>query len=823
MKEKGLSSDRTIEKINFLKFFVVLVITAICFIVWSMLNCYVISKNVAEYNFITRKTIYVLSGKFKLNVWIFHLKEVWKLLFSSKKIWHTFLAMPEKTLVPWFFSLLLWLFMFKSLQRYLRLKINKKTQDYGSARWMTRSELEKNNMLSDIGLIMGQTNDAELMEVVDTDVPIREEGESEAVFEVRKDRFTGKKYSLKKEGEIISRKENEHTLLIGATRSGKGVGFIIPTLFSWNESLIVLDPKPENWSITASFRSKFSFCFKFEPEHPEESIHYNPLLAISRGKETIADIQNLCYIIIQSNAKSNADPFWDDEGRRLLGAMIGYVIYCEAPENKNLKTVYSLLTKDIDEEDDEEEIVEQDDALYLILENDENLESIFRSREQKKMDYMTEEQANEKKEKDKLSGTKKHLDYLIHKVKAYLDVVRNEQMNEEELLQFEHRAQLDRRGLEELKGKAINKYLEDDIFNLERIEEDLRHFFETDDKTLSNVVSTMSSKLTFMADLNLQAVTDRSDFTMEDFVYGIEDENGERRPVSLYLCISIKSMSRLMPMMKIIFEQSINLLSVQLPKKRNYRLLLLLDEFAQFGKMESILKCLTLSAGFGILCVIVIQSYAQLKDIYGSEVPFIDNCNNRLIMRVEYPETCKSIEQDLGTQTVHRLKIDTSGSANSMVSHLNESWHSNELGRALMTADEIRKMPFTECLIISGGQPPYKAKKIFYYCDNRYRWKYLNSKGEVLPPPKLSDNWPHSEIIEEKVKAKENGIVIEKIVKTVKPVGIDAMGWQYVVGVRNGKRKYDAGIMEDGIEKMAVKDAVREEDEIEQIYDVSLK
>ncbi len=56
----------------------------------------------------------------------------------------------------------------------------------------------------------------------------------------------------------------EHILAFAPTRSGKGVGLVIPTLLAWDESAVVYDIKGENWAKTAGFRSRQGHvCFKF--------------------------------------------------------------------------------------------------------------------------------------------------------------------------------------------------------------------------------------------------------------------------------------------------------------------------------------------------------------------------------------------------------------------------------------------------------------------------------------------------------------------------------------------------------------------------------
>jgi type IV secretion system protein VirD4 len=44
----------------------------------------------------------------------------------------------------------------------------------------------------------------------------------------------------------------EHILAFAPTRSGKGVGLVIPTLLAWEESAVVYDIKGENWAKTAA-------------------------------------------------------------------------------------------------------------------------------------------------------------------------------------------------------------------------------------------------------------------------------------------------------------------------------------------------------------------------------------------------------------------------------------------------------------------------------------------------------------------------------------------------------------------------------------------
>src|SRR5690606_2120842 len=65
--------------------------------------------------------------------------------------------------------------------------------------------------------------------------------------------------------EYLRHEGPEHVLTFAPTRSGKGVGLVVPTLLSWPASAVIHDIKGENWQITAGRRSRFSHCLLFNP------------------------------------------------------------------------------------------------------------------------------------------------------------------------------------------------------------------------------------------------------------------------------------------------------------------------------------------------------------------------------------------------------------------------------------------------------------------------------------------------------------------------------------------------------------------------------
>ncbi|MET0168545.1 MAG: type IV secretory system conjugative DNA transfer family protein, partial [Vicinamibacterales bacterium] len=74
----------------------------------------------------------------------------------------------------------------------------------------------------------------------------------------------------KKAGKFLTFGGSEHCIVEAPTRSGKGVGIVIPNLLSWQESVVVLDVKRENWDATAGFREKHGQAvYLFNPTEPD--------------------------------------------------------------------------------------------------------------------------------------------------------------------------------------------------------------------------------------------------------------------------------------------------------------------------------------------------------------------------------------------------------------------------------------------------------------------------------------------------------------------------------------------------------------------------
>ncbi|RZZ90872.1 conjugal transfer protein TraG [Pseudoxanthomonas winnipegensis] len=133
----------------------------------------------------------------------------------------------------------------------------------------------------------------------------------------------------------------EHVLTFAPTRSGKGVGLVVPTLLSWPASAVIHDIKGENWQITAGWRSRFSHCLLFNPTDAQ-SAAYNPLLEVRRGAQEVRDVQNIADILVDPEGALERRNHWEKTSHALLVGAILHVLY--AGEDKTLRGVANFLS-----------------------------------------------------------------------------------------------------------------------------------------------------------------------------------------------------------------------------------------------------------------------------------------------------------------------------------------------------------------------------------------------------------------------------------------------------------------------------------------------
>lgn len=184
---------------------------------------------------------------------------------------------------------------------------NKNDNIYGTARWGTEKDLKKFGLCEDHGVVLAQQYSA------DTEAIINKKGN----FGLK----------LSKSAKLICHAGTSHTLVIAPTRSGKGVGTVVPTCVSYTESMIIFDPKGELYNMTAGYRKKFSRVIKFSPVQMDTAC-FNPLEEVELDENAFRDIGTILTNIFQKGDKagdSNSD-FFDNNARDLLTGVIFHVL-----------------------------------------------------------------------------------------------------------------------------------------------------------------------------------------------------------------------------------------------------------------------------------------------------------------------------------------------------------------------------------------------------------------------------------------------------------------------------------------------------------------
>lgn len=498
-------------------------------------------------------------------------------------------------------------FMYQAIRKAVLDFRNRNRHSSGTARWATTRELKKLGLITKEpdGVILGQSKDA-------------------------KGVITGSdSFRIRRFGSLIADNSAYHAIVVGATGSGKGVGVIMPTLLTWKESVMIVDPKGESYGYTAGYRSMFSEVFYFDPtitaeEAKERHIkpcHINPLDFIPRTPEAVAEIGNMCLAIHPNQSK---EPFWDKMPRMMLEMLIGHVLI--KGKKKSIPEAASIIM------------------------TTEKYETIFEN---------------------------------------ILNAYEDEPVPKSDPL------------------SAV----------AEMVQSNAAHFFNMatgqNDEQLLTHISTVKGDLGIYTNPASAEILSYSDFSLDDIMDG-------EKPISIYMCIPVKQIERIMPMFKLIYSLILKSFLGR-DQKHRHKLLMLLDEFSQFKKFETIAEQIPFVRSYGIKIMAFIQSISQLNEYYGTDgsKALMDNFQLKVYLRATSPETTEYFERQLGKETLLMKKTSFSHNRKSQgVESYSES--TSEQGRSLLTAEEILNLPLYEMIIFRPGMYPYLGKKIQHYADKRF-------------------------------------------------------------------------------------------------------
>jgi type IV secretion system protein VirD4 len=445
------------------------------------------------------------------------------------------------------------------------------------------------------------------------------------------------------EGIILGRRGRRCLMLAGQQgvalaappRAGKGIGVVVPNALNWPGSLVCVDIKRENWTITAGFRARAGqACYLFDPFAEDgRTARWNPFSYVSGDPvRRLNDLQRIAEMLYPD--PPNVDPFWTASARSLFLGIALYLV--ETPSLPS--TIGEVLRQGMASDDE---------------------------------------------------GFGQHWKRLIEG--------RNS-------------------GTRPLSSQCVRALY--DVIDLAPV-------------TASSIRKTFTSRLDLWLNPILDAATAESDFDLREL---------RKTPMSIYVGVNPDDLHRLRPVLNLFFQQAIGLQTRELPERNpdlKYQVMMLLDEFTALGRIPIIAEAISYLPGYNVRVVLVIQTPAQLREVYG--IHHAETMLKSLAARIvfapkDFPDA-REISDELGFTTVPvrtvskpvGLSLDRGGSRS-------RSQSVSQQRRALLLPQEVKELGTDEAIVFYEGLRPIRCRKIRYFADRRFRERVLPAPEVPLPP-----------------------------------------------------------------------------------------
>jgi type IV secretion system protein VirD4 len=255
--------------------------------------------------------------------------------------------------------------------------------------------------------------------------------------------------------------------------------------------------------------------------------------------------------------------------------------------------------------------------------------------------------------------------------------------------------------------------------------DDLSDYIGEDVKLRNDIRKTVSTSLQIWTEPHIAALTSGSDFDLRDL---------RRKPMTIYVIVSPSDIGWLKPLLRLFFDQLINLntdVTPQEDRSIKYQTLILLDEFVRLGRMDSLAHAAQYSRGFGVRLAYIVQNKAQVSNIYGKDgtADIFGNLGAEIVFGTNDATVTKELEERLGDNTV----MFTTRNRPRFWSWLNlakqgESDHPHR--RPLMLDQEVARMSPHEQLILRPGMRPGYTARARWFTDPQFTTR-------VRPPPEI--------------------------------------------------------------------------------------
>lgn len=435
----------------------------------------------------------------------------------------------------------------------------------------------------------------------------------------------GRKEVSRKKSKLLRYSGEGHLITVAPTRSGKGIGSVIPNLLTYEGSVVVTDPKGENYAVTARRRREglLHDTIALDPFDQlgafglaTSQAAFNPMDLIDpRGTDILESASLLADMLVVPPGGRGEEVFWVEEAKALLSGLILYVAATETDEfgeptdRRTLMRVRELLT------------LPKEDFLEIM----------------KRMKGST------------LAGG------LVSRAAARL--------------------------------------------------------LQKEDKERSGVVSTAQSHTHFLDSPRMARVMGRSTFDLTAL---------KREKLSIYLILPAHYLDAYSRWLRLMIASALHEIA-RSPGRPHRRILFLLDEFANLGRMNPVLRSVSLLAGYGAQIWMFLQDLSQLKGTYPEKWgTFLANADVLQAFGTNDHDTARHLSDLTGEATIF-VETENQSLSRSRGKYASRSRARSqsyaEKSRKLLLPDEVRRLSRTEQLLFVKGCHTLRAHKLNYLDD----------------------------------------------------------------------------------------------------------
>ena len=488
---------------------------------------------------------------------------------------------------------------------------------------------------------------------------------------------------------LMRGKTDTHYAVIAPTGAGKGVGIVNATLLGgWRESCLVTDLKGELWDITSKYRQDVlgQMVMKFNPTvlH-RQNVRWNPISEIRWGTEhEMKDVSNLAEVLVP---RGKGDPFWVNSAKRLLSAVIIYLKYHDMKHPRPVE--------------------KEGDSPY----HETSLKDVLTF-----FAGMVVEDPNNIKESEKkrIKSFQESLSYIIEHEKMLPISIPIK--NSDGTYEMHHI------GPDEIdfisprvSANSIYPNIHPTVLTTFLEYKDLAY------NTFSGIVTSITTPLAPYAEPILAHNTSTCDFHVTDLIRS-------DKAATLYIVLPLEDQTRVAPLFNLLVDMMMKKATADGNHANKHKILLLLDECANFGKIESLQTMINAVRSYGIQLMMIFQGRNDIERVYGKENSILNNCSYHIYLKPQEIADLKFLSERIGKTTVENIQDTKRG-----LSLFTDSRTAINTGRDLVTPTEVGLLNRQITLI--NGKKPIKTPYHLYFYDPMF----LEREGAADTSSKIPD------------------------------------------------------------------------------------